>query len=85
MSLCTLCLCDLENISDICQDMSETNIHYSINCHRTKIYTTSCNHKFHKCCIYSYVWHETGSDCVGEIGKIKCPYCRQNIIIKIED
>lgn len=85
MNLCSLCLGNLEDISDICQDKSFSNIHYTIKCHRAKIYTTSCNHKFHKCCIYSYVWYETGSDCPGEIGEIKCPYCRTKIFIKIED
>ena len=85
MDSCSLCLDNLNTISSICKDYSKLNIHYSIKCHHTKIYTTSCNHKFHKCCIYSYVWHQTGADCPGELGEIKCPYCRTKLFIKIED
>ena len=85
MSLCSLCLDDLEIISENCQDHSPTNMHYSIQCYGNKIYKTICNHKFHKCCIYSYLWHCTGADCEGEIGIIKCPLCNNLLNIKIEN
>lgn len=85
MDSCSLCLGDLKKVSYICKDYSSTNIHYSITCHHKKIYTTLCNHKFHKCCIYSYVWHQTGADCPGEEARIKCPNCRNTLNIKIEE
>lgn len=85
MDLCSLCLTNLNTISTICQDVSLNNIHYSLKCHHTNLYQTSCNHKFHKCCIYSYLWHQTGADCPNEEGIINCPNCRKQLIIKIED
>lgn len=85
MDCCSLCLENLNTISNICHDYNINNIHYSLKCYNTQIYKTSCNHKFHKCCIYSYLWHQTGADCPGEKETIKCPICRSNILIEIED
>lgn len=85
MDSCSLCLDSLDKISGICNDYNMDNIHYSLKCYGNKIYKTSCNHKFHKCCIYSYLWHQTGADCPGEEALIKCPNCRNNVLIKIED
>jgi len=81
--ICSICLTSLKEKSDICKDYSRYNIHFSNKCHGKKIYKTSCNHNFHKCCILSYLWIETGCDIEGEIGEINCPYCKQKIFIKI--
>ena len=85
MTWCSLCLGNLENSSDNCKDFSPSNMHYSTKCYNNKLYKTSCNHSFHKCCMYSYVWYCTWADCEDEIGNIKCPLCNTSVDIKIEN
>ena len=80
---CPICLTSLYKKSDICKDFSPFNIHFTNECHGKKLFKTSCNHTFHKCCIFSYLWFETGCDIKGEKGNINCPYCKKNISITI--
>ena len=86
---CPWCLDDLNNKPYICDTRREKgNLHYSM-CHHSKkkkIYEVKCCKKqFHTCCLFSYLWLKTGSDCSGEKGEIKCPCCRQNTTIYIPE
>lgn len=82
MDICSVCLNRLEKSPGNCNDPM---IHFNdTNCRPREIYTTTCNHKFHHCCWYSYVYITTGIDTDGERGIVDCPLCRTAINVCIK-
>lgn len=81
--ICSICLTNISEKSYICTNILQNNIHYNNICYSNIHITTPCNHKFHKCCILSYLWIKTGCDIKGESGSIDCPYCKTKFTITI--